>query len=244
MDKLTSWEMGLTPNQMREVDRLAEAEYGIAPVQLMEIAGLQTARVAREILGPALAGRAVCILTGKGNNGGDGMVAARRMAGWGASTTVVTSFPAVEVSGLAAAQLGAAQAAGVEATEWSGRLPAADLYIDALLGSGVVGAPRARVAGIIQALAPAATPVLALDIPSGLDAETGEAPGDCVTAAVTITLGAPKTGLLSPAARRWVGRLLVADIGIPPALLRRVGVEPAGLFATAERQELAPRGTA
>lgn len=218
---------------MREVDRLAEAEYGIAPLQLMEVAGLQVARVAREILGPLLADRAVCILAGRGNNGGDGLVAARRLAGWGARTSVVTSFPPAQAHGLAALNMRPLRREGVAVTAWTGILPAAELYIDALLGSGATGAPRGAVAEMIEALPPDA-PVLALDIPSGLDAATGEAPGACVRATTTLTLALAKTGLLNPAARSFVGRLLVADIGIPPSLLRRLGVDADSLFATEE----------
>ena len=227
---MTSWRVGLTPDQMREVDRLAEADWGIAPMQLMEVAGLQTARVAREILGPDLGGRAVCILAGKGNNGGDGLVAARRLAGWGAAVRVLTSLPLGEIAGLAAANLRPLLRDGVVVEAWSGTLPAADLYVDALLGFGARGAPRGPIGAMIEAL-PGGARVLALDIPSGLDAATGEAAGACVTATATITLAVPKTGLLSPAAAPFVGRLWVADIGVPPALLAGMGVDVTGLFS-------------
>ncbi len=218
---------------MREVDRLAEADYGITPIQLMEVAGLQTARVAREILGPSLAGRAVCILAGKGNNGADGLVAARRLAGWGADVRVVTSFEVAAATGLMVQQMRAARAGGMEVGGWAGTLPAAELYIDALLGFGAHGAPRGSVEQVVTAL-PHGARVLAVDIPSGLDAATGAAPGACVRATTTLTLALPKVGLLRPAARSFVGRLLVTDIGIPPSLLRRLGVDADGLFAEEE----------
>src|SRR5947209_10259330 len=149
---------------MREVDRLAEAEYGIAPLQLMEVAGLQTARVAREMVGPRLEGRAVCILTGKGNNGGDGLVAARRLAGWGPTVTVMTSYPLAAAAGLSLGQLLAARAAGVECREWVSDAPpgGCDLYVDALLGFGASGAPRGVVAEMVAFLADAPVPALAL----------------------------------------------------------------------------------
>jgi NAD(P)H-hydrate epimerase len=234
VDNSTSWKSGLTPGQMREVDRLAEADYGIAPVQLMEVAGLQVARVAREMIGPSVAGRAVCILAGKGNNGGDGLVAARRLAGWGTDVRVVTSYQPDQVAGLSAAQLAAAVACGVEVRAWAGMLPAADLYIDALLGFGAAGAPRGAVAEIIEALNAGGTGVLAVDLPSGLDAATGKSPGSCLRAGATVTLGAPKVGMLQAAARSRVGTLHVADIGIPPSLLRRVGIDPTGLFSESD----------
>lgn len=206
-------------------------------MQLMEVAGLQVARVAREILGPSLAGRAVCILAGKGNNGADGMVAARRLAGWGARVEARTTFQLAEATGLPGNQVGAAVATGVEVAPWNGELPRADMYIDALLGFGTIGAPRGLVGEVISA-APSGDAVLAIDIPSGLDAMTGEAPGPCVRAGTTVTLAAPKTGLLATGARQFTGHLVVADIGIPPALLLRLGVDPAGLFSTAELMTL------
>ena len=227
---MTSWRLGLTPDQMREVDRLAESEYGIAPIQLMEIAGLQTARVAREILGPGLEGRAVSILAGKGNNGGDGLVAARRLQGWGANVTVTTSFALAEARGLAAQILPALRRADIGVVEWAGELPEADLHVDALLGFGVSGAPRGPVAEMIEALVDVAT-VLAVDVPSGLDALTGEALGSCVRATATVTLALPKTGLLTPRGAALVGSLYLADIGVPRGLLRRLGIDTTGLFA-------------
>ena len=234
---MTSWRLGLTPDQMREVDRLAEADFGIAPIQLMEVAGLQTARVAREMLGPDLGSRAVCILAGKGNNGADGMVAARRLAGWGASVRVLTSFAVAEASGLGAVQATAANAAGVAVEPWSASTPAAELYIDALLGFGAAGAPRGVVAEMIEWLnALKGARVLALDLPSGLDAATGDTPGGCARATTTITLAAPKCGMLQREGRQVVGDLFVADIGIPPALLRVVGVDPRGLFESSDLQ--------
>ena len=227
---MTSWRLGLTPDQMREVDRLAEAEYGIAPIQLMEVAGLQTARVAREILGPELASRAVCIVAGKGNNGGDGLVAARRLSGWGARVQVTTSFRLEEAQGLAAQNLRPLRLERVEIMAWAGHLPQADLYVDALLGFGATAAPRGAVAEIVEAVGEAGR-VLALDVPSGLDARSGEVAGACVRAEATVTLALPKTGLLVPSAAGYVGRLHLADIGVPPGLLRRLGVDTAGLFA-------------
>ena len=227
---MTSWRVGLTPDRMREVDRLAEAEYGIAPIQLMEVAGLQTARVAREILGPDLADRAICIVAGKGNNGGDGLVAARRLRGWGARVRVTTSFALEHAQGLAAQSLRSLRLEQVEILPWAGHLPDADLYVDALLGFGANGAPHGGLAAIIEALGEAGR-VLALDVPSGLDARSGEVAGACVRAEATVTLALPKTGLLVPSAGAYVGKLHLADIGVPPGLLKRLGVDTSGLFA-------------
>jgi len=227
---LTSWTKGLHPDQMREVDRLAEADYGLGTMMLMEVAGLCAARVARDLLATPLGGRAVSILAGPGNNGGDGLVAARRLAGWGAEVSVITSYDLDQVRGASDAQLEATTAAGVPASAWSGELTPADLYIDALLGYGASGAPRGAIAEIIAALNRAGQPVLALDVPSGLDAATGWAEGEAVVATATITLGLAKSGLLMEQARSLVGVLYLGDIGIPRPLLASLGVDVEGLF--------------
>jgi NAD(P)H-hydrate epimerase len=237
---LTSWKSGISPQQMREIDRAAEEDYGISPVQLMEVAGLATARVARRLIGSPLTGLRVSILTGPGNNGGDGLVAARRLAGWGARVTALTSYAPAEARGLSEAQARSAVAAGVVVQQWQRRLDSADLIIDALLGFGAHGPPRGAIAEMISASGGEKTAVLALDLPSGLDADSGDAAAECVLASATITLALPKKGLLAPAARKYVGRLFLADIGVPPALLSGHDIDVAGLFELDDIVELEP----
>ena len=223
---------------MREVDRAAEEDFGIAPLQLMEVAGLATARVARSLIGSPLTGRRVSILAGPGNNGGDGLVAARRLAGWGAAVTVVTSYPTDQARGLSEAQVRAVRQAGVGIRQWQGRLDPADLHVDALLGFGAEGPPRGSIAEMIAAAAESGTTMLALDVPSGLDAATGRPAAGCVVAAATVTLALPKIGLLAPGARPFVGRLFLADIGVPTALLTAGGIDAQGLFDSDDIVEL------
>jgi NAD(P)H-hydrate epimerase len=236
----TSWKSGVSPQQMREIDLAAEHEYGISPIQLMEVAGLATARVARSLVGPPLTGRRVCIVAGPGNNGGDGLVAARRLAGWGGRVTAVTAYVVDAARGLSGPQLTAARLAGVEVAPWAGEIPDADLVIDALLGFGATGAPRGAVETMIAAVNGSGATVLALDVPSGLDAATGEAAAACVRADGTVTLALPKTGLLATTARKYVGRLWLADIGVPPPLLDRLGVDTSGLFDANDIVEIDP----
>lgn len=230
VDNFTSWRSGISPRQMREIDRLAEEEYGLTPALLMEVAGLAAARVARIILGPSTAGRSISILAGPGNNGADGLVAARRLCGWGAEVAVLTSYNIDSARGLSETQLELATAAGVSVEAWQGAMLGADLVIDALLGFGALGDPRGNVAGMIDAATRSRRPILALDVPSGLDPETGLPSSTCVEAAATVTLGLAKTGLLTDAARPFVGRLFLADIGLPRPLLARLGVDCEGLF--------------
>lgn len=241
---LTSWKSGVTPQQMREIDRAAADDYGISPSMLMEVAGLATARVARSLVGSPLTGRRVCILAGPGNNGGDGLVAARRLAGWSVAVSVMTSYPTAEARGMSADQLRVATRVGVQVNEWNAQsgdaLHACDLVVDALLGFGAAGPPRGRVEEMILSANGAARPVLALDVPSGIDAETGATPGACIGAAATVTLALAKTGLLAPAAHANVGRLFLADIGVPGELLRSIGVDAAGMFVEDDIVELDP----
>ena len=230
--ELRDWRQGVTPDEMRQVDRLAEEAFGLAPATLMESAGLAAARVARSILGATVPGKVIRILTGPGNNGGDGLVAARRLAGWGADVTVLTSYRLADARGLSAGLIPPVTGAGVAVEEWRGQTLQADLVVDALLGFGAAGDPRGAIAAMIEScgsIPPAR--LLAIDIPSGLDAATGLPSSPCVRAGTTVTLALPKVGLLQAEARPYVGRILVADIGIPESLLRQLGIDSRGLFA-------------
>lgn len=243
---------------MREIDRLADERYGISGLMLMEVAGLAVARVARDLLKPPISERAIVILAGPGNNGGDGLVAARRLLGWGAEVSVFTSFQLDRARDLSARQVEIATAAGVAVEPWevseddvddadpeeieevdaddavsadASDLRTYDLIIDALLGYGAMGEPREPVAAMIEAANESGTTILAVDVPSGLDAATGEPEDPCIAARATCTLALPKTGLVAAGADAMVGRLFVADIGVPMPLLADVGIDPGGLFA-------------
>lgn len=110
-------------------------------------------------------------------------------------------------------------------------LPSADLIIDGLLGFGLSGSPTGTAARLIAAANTHPAPLLAIDLPSGLDARTGEPYEPCIRATATLTLALPKTGLLAPSARPYTGELAVADIGVPPAAYARLGVEVGHLFS-------------
>lgn len=245
---------------MRAIDRLAEKSYGLTPFLLMEVAGLATARVARMLLDPPLSERTVVILAGPGNNGADGLVAARRLTGWGVDVSVFTSYDLATARGIGETQLTMASEAGATVESWlseddielgiedeppediaadAADLGTYDLVIDALLGFGAEGEPRGTVAVMLEAAAACGRPILALDVPSGLNAETGDPAPIQVSAAATVTLALAKTGLLAEAARAYVGRLFLADIGIPRPLLADVGIDPEGLFEDGDLVELA-----
>jgi len=225
----------VTADQMREVDRLAVEVYGLQLLQMMENAGRALAELARRMVGGTVLDRRIFVALGRGHNGGGGLTAARHLANWGAQVTALLEDPNA-LRGVPAQQYQAAQAAGVSAVVGRAALEAvrpgaADLALDALIGYGLKGAPTGWTAALISHLNESGIPVLALDVPSGLDATSGECSGSGIRAAATVTLALPKTGLLTPGGRAAAGRLYLADIGIPPSLYRRIGLTVPPVFA-------------
>jgi hydroxyethylthiazole kinase-like uncharacterized protein yjeF len=209
--------------QAREVDRLTSERFQVPVSWLMEAAGWQVARHCRE--------RAY-VVCGKGNNGGDGLAAARHLHRWGRLAGVAcTDLEAL--SGAAAEQARALTALGVPiAASPAPRFGGAPLLVDALLGTGLSRAPEGLIAEWISAIEDAGRQVVSVDVPSGLDADTGAVPGVCVTASRTVTLGLPKPGLLNGDGPRLSGEVWVADIGIPFEAYAAAGLQvPAGLFS-------------
>jgi NAD(P)H-hydrate epimerase len=229
---------------MARLDRLLVDDFGFDVLQLMELAGYAVAAEARDRLpdGDA-AGRRVLVLAGSGGNGGDGLVAARVLRSWGAAVDVVLSHDPASLRGPAAHQreilerLGEPPA-GPPPLDAPIALPPADLLIDALLGFGLSGPPAGASAALIRAANAHGAPILAVDLPSGLDATSGVPYDPCIRAAVTLTLALPKTGLLLPPARAVVGELVLADIGVPLAAYHRLGYDIPPLFGRASRVAL------
>ncbi|MFN3370568.1 MAG: NAD(P)H-hydrate dehydratase [Sphingomonadaceae bacterium] len=195
--------------------RAAEADWfaaGHDSFALMQVAGAAVATAAAAHL-PASSGR-VLVLAGPGNNGGDGFVAARLLAEAGHGVTVATLLPTEALKG-DAARAAAAFAGPIVAPEAAD--PAGfDLVIDALFGIGLARPPAGAAAALIERVNAAAVPVLAIDIPSGVDADTGAAPGPAIRATETLTFHTPKPGHLLLPGRLLAGQLTVADIGLPP----------------------------
>ncbi len=238
-----------TAAEMRELDRLARDRYGIPGLLLMENAGRAVAREVMALLveggglGPASLGLGgpgaggapdrpqVSIWAGKGNNGGDGFCAARHLLELGADVRVTLFAEARAVRGDAAVNLDIARRLGIDVAERpdgptdADRLALArsDVIVDALLGTGFSGPLRGPVAAAVAVINESRRPVVSIDVPSGLDADTGR--GDpAVRATVTVTLGLPKRGLVVAPGVGRVGRLIVAPISMPPALLEGTAV--------------------
>lgn len=228
----------LSAAQMVAVDRAMVEDYGIALVQMMENAGRCLAHLARvRFLDGSAAGRRVQVLAGTGGNGGGALACARRLANWGAHVRVGLAAPADAYQGVPRQQLAIVERLGLplDTAPLPAGEPAADLIVDGLIGYSLSGAPRGVAARWIGWTHGAAAPVLALDVPSGVDAGSGEVFDPAIRAAATLTLALPKTGLFAPAAAVHVGELYLADIGVPPRLYaERLGLDPGTLFARGE----------
>ncbi len=229
----------LTASEMREVDRAMIEDYRIELIQMMESAGRVLATLARSrFLGRNAMGRHILVLAGTGNNGGGGLVCARRLHGWGARVRVITTRPEEEFRGIPEHQLDIVSRLGVPISDMKGPtvLAETDLVIDAIIGYGLDGPPREDAARLIRLGNEYGAPILSLDAPSGLDVTTGTALEPAIQATATLTLALPKVGLRAPGAEPNVGELYLGDISVPPELFRRSGLayEVGPIFAREE----------
>jgi ADP-dependent NAD(P)H-hydrate dehydratase / NAD(P)H-hydrate epimerase len=204
-----------TGPEATEFDRWAIEELGIPEAALMEAAG----RSAADVLTRLFPDGEVVVLAGAGNNGGDALVLARTLAARGRRVKVILvadrspddpllhgwAVPVVPDAPLH------------DAASWANALSGAGVLVDGILGTGIRGAPRERQAYAIEALNAQTAPVLALDLPSGVDSVTGAVPADAVRAAVTVAFGWPKLGAALSPGREYAGRSLAVEIGFPPA---------------------------
>jgi NAD(P)H-hydrate epimerase len=214
----------LTPAEVSRLDA-AVVGLGVDIAQLMEVAGFQVARCAWRMLGRRPA--RVHVAAGRGHNGGDGLVVARYLSAWGCAVSAGVLSERDGLDALMQQQFLAAKGAGV-AVRVSARpaavvqgIDGAGLVVDALLGTGLHEAPREAHSEVIAAIQGT---VLSIDVPSGLDAATGTAPGVAVRATVTCTLAAMKRGLWTAPARAYTGEIVVADIGMPEAAFAKCGL--------------------
>ncbi len=211
----------LTREEMRAADRKAIEDYGMPGVILMENAGRGAAHCALEMLVEGRRAR-VSVVCGPGNNGGDGFVVARHLHNAGVSVAVRLLAPREKTTGDALVNLQIAEKMRldirhVEPAELD--FSEADLVVDAMLGTGLSGEVREPFAAAIRAINAAGKPVLAIDIPSGLDANTGRVLGGCVHATRTATFAAPKVGFIRNSGPEMAGEVTVVDIGMPRSIL-------------------------
>lgn len=217
---MTNESVALTRAESREVDRIALDDYGLSGLVLMENAGRGVAD-ALERLG---IGGPVVIACGKGNNAGDGLVIARHLDLRGHAVHVLFWSDPEELRGDAQTNYRilaktAVSISVLSPAQWPRHFDDAAWIVDALLGTGAQGTPRSPLAEVIDELNAAGPPVLAVDIPSGLDCDTGEPSAHTIRAAHTCTFYANKVGLTRPAAAPYVGWVEVLDIGAPRGIL-------------------------
>jgi NAD(P)H-hydrate epimerase len=240
----------LNAAQMREADERAIQEIGIPSIVLMENAGRQVVAALEASFGD-LASSEVAILCGRGNNGGDGFVVARTLHQRGVDVSVFVIGSVADVRGDARQNLEILGRLGLTAVEIAGgqdwelhfsEIAECDVIVDAIFGTGL----KAPLAGLLETIAAdvngSGIPVVAVDLPSGLSADTSEIIGECVRATITVTMGAPKLPLILPPADACAGRIVIADIGIPVSIIESVdgpGIEL--LTRETIRDMIAPR---
>lgn len=216
----------LSRDEVRDVDRRAVDELGMPGIVLMENAGRGAAELLVEL---GIDGRVV-VCAGKGNNGGDGFVMGRHLENRGFDVRVLLFADSQKLEGDAATNFHILRAAGTPIFEyhaatkldtWAADLHSCAWIIDALLGTGMQGTVREPMATVIHHINDAGVPVLAVDLPSGLDCDTGTPLGVCVRAAHTASFVSRKLGFDAPGATQYTGEIHVVDIGVSHSLLGR-----------------------
>lgn len=212
----------VTSEQMRRAEEAVFA-LGVSEAALMESAGRHVADVMWQLAGPQAK---VAIVCGAGHNGGDGLVAARYLANRGLRVMLVLTRPVERLSPLLQGffaplpEMGV-RSVGLDEAVAEGLLHTADWIIDALLGTGSSGPPRGAVREAVEAIVRAERPVLAVDVPTGVEADTGTVHIPCIKARATVAMAVPKVGHLVGPGAAYCGRLYVVDVGIPKAFLER-----------------------
>jgi len=226
----------LDAGQMAQVDQHTIERYGIGLPQMMENAGRALAVLARHrFLRGDAHGAVVHVLAGAGGNGGGVLAAARRLHGWGAQVQVWLP-QSQRLSATTAQQWLSLSHLGVRCGDAGAVGRGADLLLDGLLGYRLRDNPLPAFAALIVDATRAGAAVLAMDLPSGLQPDSGRPSQPTLAATATLTLAAPKRGLLVLSARAWVGELYLADIGVPPAVFTDLGIagDMAAVFAHAD----------
>lgn len=217
----------VTAKEIHEIDRLAIEEYGIPGIALMENAGAAVAREIIEHFGH-VSNKKVCVFCGKGNNGGDGFVVARHLYNHGAKVKVFLLAGKTGIAQDAAVNMAILEKMGLDIMEVSGErdwdkvhlaVTFADCLIDAMVGTGFKGQLTGTMARVAETLNRSGKRIFAVDIPSGLDGDTGQITGVAVQASCTVTFSLAKQGVLLYPGAAYVGDLRIVDIGIPYPML-------------------------
>jgi len=218
--------LALSRKQVREVDRLSIEKYHIPGIVLMENAARGTTAVAMEMLGAA-PNQIILILCGGGNNGGDGLAVARHLHNQSHQILIGLCTDPQKYHGDALINWQITQAMHIRASDFKAASARCALIIDAIFGTGLTETPRSPFETIVDLVERSKTPVLSIDIPSGLDCDTGQPIGPCIRATRTVTFVARKIGFNNPHSRPFTGDVTVADIGCPrEAIEEAMRVQP------------------
>ncbi|ATW25577.1 NAD(P)H-hydrate dehydratase [Candidatus Formimonas warabiya] len=217
-----------TAEEMRLLDQTAINEYGIPGVLLMENAGLAVVHAIKDYFSGPLARKRVMVIAGKGNNGGDGFVVARHLANAGCDVKLFLLCKPEELHGDAALNWKIARKMNIryqlilterDLNVVKVALMYTELVVDGIFGTGFQGAAQGTIAKLIELVNEAGKPVISIDLPSGMEADTGRVNGACIKARCTVTFGLPKIGLVLEPGASFVGKMLVADISLPQELV-------------------------
>ena len=235
----------VTAAEMRQIDQDTIEGIGIPGIVLMETAGRAIVRAIEQHYPTT---ERIGILVGKGNNGGDGLVIARQLAHTGHNVHIFLVSPADSFASEAAINLQIAKNLGLrievilgEKEAWKRWMTNCELLVDAIFGTGLRGTVRDPIATIIDTINSRSTPILSVDLPSGLDADTGNPLGTCVQADRTVTIGLPKRGLLVHPGTEFAGKLEVVDIGFPEQVIDTQGIKVNWTTTTQASQGVPPR---
>lgn len=216
-----------TAREMREIDRQAIAFYKIPEIALMENAGAEVKKAVEKLIGDPR-GKRICVFAGRGNNGGDGFAAARHLSSQGAKVKVYCVGAVDEAQGSAKINLEILRKLDLpvkrveDERDWDKvkiALAFCDCLVDGLLGTGFQDALRPEMERMINMINEARKPVVSIDLPSGVDADTGKVASAAVRANLTVTFGLVKPGLLFYPGAAYAGEILVQNIGLPKVLL-------------------------
>jgi len=212
----------VTSAQMKEIDRIMREEYAVDVLIMMEYAGMSVAQVTDQLISEEY--QKILVLVGPGHNGGDALCAARHLLNWNYDVTILLSNPENELKEATQAQLSILKNMKVNILE-DANFEDYDFIIDGLLGFGLRSNPIGKIADIILKANSSGKHILSVDVPSGLDCDTGEAKSPCIKAHVTVTMGLIKQGLMVKEAKPYVGRLFLAYISIPDNVYKQLHLE-------------------
>ncbi len=221
---------------MIEVDRLMVEEYGINLFQMMENAGRCLALVARDLI-KVNKEKKIIVIAGSGGNGGGGMTAARRLHNWGYDVEVLVTSKYERFKGTIKSQLDIIKKIGIDVyEEYNFEFDKKyNVIIDAMIGYSLMGELRKNTIKLINWSNNHEANIISLDVPSGIDSTTGEVKSVCIKAEQTMTLALPKTGFQNPETKKYIGKLLLADISVPPKLYKEAfDIELSDIFSKSD----------